>query len=315
MSDISFINIGVTYNTNAWHVTTNPYGLGGEGVIPEKGNNLANLHVSANAEFNAMLINNSSGYLGTSSSSVTIAIALLTFTLDQAPNYLPNMDLLGWSISNPNQKIYTTIDSWNPTTKELILNVYNAKGDGTIASDWAFMPGSLGPTGATGGGGTMNALADDISPLLNADLDANDQDITSVRDISVASLIAGGSIGASSLEILGGINGKVLSIDVSTSTNFVDAEINKRVRFTNPLAITKTLGLDSTFTNAPVKDERIEIAVKGDGDVTFTAAAGVTVNGVTAGSITLKKGQAGAFFKTGTANTWDYEGIFADKWA
>lgn len=49
-------------------------------------------------------------------------------------------------------------------------------------------------------------------------------------------------------------------------------------------------------------------------NLTLTAAANVTINGVTAGSVTVPP-YSGFSFKNITGNTWDHSGFAADSWA
>ena len=77
---------------------------------------------------------------------------------------------------------------------------------------------------------------------------------------------------------------------------------------------------DRTWTvpaNASVAFEigtEIEVYNDSTAQLTLTAGTGVTVNGVTAGSITLIPNQGGIFKKVGT-NRWIYMGDEKDVWA
>jgi len=59
----------------------------------------------------------------------------------------------------------------------------------------------------------------------------------------------------------------------------------------------------------------LDIFNDGTGDLTLTAAGGVTVNGVTAGSITLGANEGGVLKLTATANRWIFMGDRKTEWA
>jgi hypothetical protein len=72
--------------------------------------------------------------------------------------------------------------------------------------------------------------------------------------------------------------------------------------------------LSAEATNTWDADSEFEVGNMDSHTLTITAAAGVTVNGVTAGSITLPQFKGGSFKRLGADNWW-YVGFNEDGWA
>lgn len=87
---------------------------------------------------------------------------------------------------------------------------------------------------------------------------------------------------------------------------------NQYVRFTG--AASKVITIPANSGEAFATGTEIEIFNATANSVTITADTGVTVNGVTAGSIALPGYQSCALKKAAT-DTWDYAGPDADAWA
>lgn len=102
------------------------------------------------------------------------------------------------------------------------------------------------------------------------------------------------------------------SVAASGNVNFSTTHTDRFVRYTGSGGNTWTIDPDST-TDLPTNTE-IEIFNAGTGSLTLTAGTGVTVNGVTAGSVTIPQYSAGCIKKS-AANAWDYIGVDADLWA
>ncbi len=99
---------------------------------------------------------------------------------------------------------------------------------------------------------------------------------------------------------------------ISIAKTFALTDAGRLQHLTGSTARTWTLPANASV--AFVTYTEIDVLNSSTANLTLTAAAGVTVNGVTAGSITLRPNEAGQFKKLGT-NTWAWIGANASSWA
>jgi hypothetical protein len=93
---------------------------------------------------------------------------------------------------------------------------------------------------------------------------------------------------------------------------FAAADANRMQILTGSTNRTWTIPPDASVSYAV--DVEIPVFNKGTGVLTLTADTGVTVNGVSAGSITLTQNQGGVL-KNFAANDWIYMGVGQEEWA
>ena len=98
----------------------------------------------------------------------------------------------------------------------------------------------------------------------------------------------------------------------ATTQTFALADANTLQESTSASTVTWTVPPNSTV--AFDTDTEIEVFVTGAGTLTLTAGTGVTINGVTAGSIDIEQYYGGVLKKTAT-NTWIYLGHNQAAWA
>jgi hypothetical protein len=99
---------------------------------------------------------------------------------------------------------------------------------------------------------------------------------------------------------------------VSAAKTFALADAGRLQRLTGSTARIWTLPANASV--AFVADTEIDVLNGATANLTLTADAGVTVNGVTAGSIVLSPYEAGQFKKIST-NEWAWIGANASSWA
>jgi len=107
---------------------------------------------------------------------------------------------------------------------------------------------------------------------------------------------------------------KRTSIADADARSLATTDVDKYVYYSGTGGHTWTI---PTFASQAIgADEEIDISNAGTGNLILTAAGGVTVNGVVAGSITLPPWTTGTLKKIGAAsNVWHWNGYYADGWA
>lgn len=256
-----------------------------------------------------LIADSSNNCVSTSTSSNSVGTGSKTFVLAEELPLFAGMRVQVVDAGDDANVMWGAITSWTAATKTVIIDVDKIDGSGTIAS-WNF----AGKVGATGAAGSMSNLIDDTTPQLGGDLDVNGNAIISASNGDIDITPNGtGEINLNKLvNAAAGVVGFRPSIDVTATRALALTDANQYLYASSGSATEVTVPANATVAFATGTE--IDLFVYGAGAFTLTAASGVTINGVTAGSITIEQYNGGSLKKIAT-NTWQYIGQNSDQWA
>ena len=113
------------------------------------------------------------------------------------------------------------------------------------------------------------------------------------------------NIGAADKSSSQGVGAGVMSTDISSNHNITTFHINKELKYTSGSPVTSTINTDPTDT-IPI-NTKISFLGVGAGAGTIQASAGVTINGVDGGSVTVNQYDGAVGTKVGT-DAWIFVG-------
>lgn len=241
------------------------------------------------------------GLTTVSTSSVAIGAGTKNFTVETGKGFVSGVGIKIIDAANSANYMVGSVTSYNTGTGALVVDVEYVGGSGTKSS-WNIIP--------------FQSTAD----IVGVDtLTAGGSAGVDLRNSSGSSVILFGAGGGTGVTFSGGVNINAGTTHAKRPTTSLDAaqtfaldDQNCLQRLTGSTDRIWTIPANSAVAFAT--DTEIEIFNDGTGILTLTADTGVTINGVTAGSIPLTSNQGGVLKKVST-DRWIYMGDNKEAWA